>query len=87
MWYKSEAATSPKVVDNTSSKKWVYVRKNIVTEQRKDETADKTYTVYVYDECKIPKDVYDMFEQQHIDSDRISDIEEVITEIIGGGIV
>ena len=35
----------------------------------------------------IPKDVYSIFETQLSDEARLADIEEVITEILGGGLV
>ena len=87
MWYKAESTVKPDPIDSTSSRKWVYVRKNITSESRTDETSNETTTIFVFDECKIPKDVYTIFEQQAIDTARISDIEEAITELIGGGLV
>lgn len=83
MWYKSESTTKPEIIDSTSSKVYVYVRKNIQEIEREEEGRN-TYTVYVYDETKIPKEVYSIFENQMIADTRIADIEEVITEIIGG---
>ena len=83
MWYKSESTARPEIVDSTSSKVYVYVRKNIEEVEREDEEGN-TYIVYVYDETKIPKEVYSIFEGQMIADSRIADIEEVITEIIGG---
>ena len=83
MWYKSESTARPEIVDSTSSKVYVYVRKNIEEVEREDEQGN-TYIVYVYDETKIPKEVYSIFEGQMIADSRIADIEEVITEIIGG---
>ena len=84
MWYKSESTTKPEIVDSTSSKIYVYVRKNIQEIEREDEQTGNKYIVYVYDETKIPKDVYSIFENQMQSDLRIADIEEVITEIIGG---
>lgn len=84
MWYKSESTARPELIDTTSSKVYVYVRKNIEEVERQDEQTGETYIVYVYDETKIPKDVYVIFENQMLADSRIADIEEVITEIIGG---
>ena len=86
MWYKSESTARPEIVDSTSSKVYVYVRKNIEEVEREDEEGN-TYIVYVYDETKIPKEVYSIFEGQMIADSRIADIEEVITEIIGGDLL
>lgn len=80
MWYKSESNARPEMVDSNSSKKYVYVRKNITEIRRDDET------LYEYDEAKIPKEVYDIFQSQSEANDRLDDIEEAITDIIGGGL-
>ena len=83
MWYKSESTAYPELIDTTSSKVYVYVRKNVEEVEREDEEGNK-YTVYVYDEMKVPKEVYGIFENQILADSRLADIEEVITEIIGG---
>lgn len=86
MWYTGESTVYPQLIDTTSSKKWVYVRKNVKEESRTDE-AGGHYTVWTFDETMIPKDVYSIFESQVNDEARLADIEEVITEIIGGGLI
>ena len=60
MWYKAESSELPSTIDDTSSRVYVYVRKNINVEQRTDESGE-IITVYVYDEIKIPKEVYEIF--------------------------
>lgn len=84
MWYKSESTTRPDAVNTTMSKKYVYLRKNIHEETREYESG-ATYTVFVYDECKIPKDVYVLVQNQNVSDSRLDDIEEVLADIIGGG--
>lgn len=37
-WYYAEGRDRPLVTDETSSKKWVYVRRNIEEFEREDET-------------------------------------------------
>ena len=86
MWYKSESTAYPELIDTTSSKVYVYVRKNVEEVEREDEEGNK-YTVYVYDEMKVPKEVYGIFENQILADSRLADIEEVITEIIGGDLL
>jgi hypothetical protein len=49
MWYKAESSELPSTIDDTSSRVYVYVRKNINVEQRTDESGE-IITVYVYDE-------------------------------------
>lgn len=84
MWYKAESMTLPTIIDDTSSRVYVYVRKNINVEQRIDESGE-TITVYVYDEIKIPKEVYEIFNLESGNERRISDIEDVLADILFGG--
>ncbi len=81
MWYQSESNIKPTRIDDTSSKVYTYVRRNITETQREDET------VYTYDECKIPKEVYGIFESQAEADSRLADVEATIAEIVGGGLV
>lgn len=81
MWKESQSTVMPELVDNTSSNKYVYVRRNI----REINTEDNG-VLYIYEEYKIPKDVYEIFKNQMDVSTRVDDIEETITEIIGGGL-
>ena len=81
MWYKAYSTAAPVLLDTTSSKKYVYVRKNVTEYTTEDEM-----TGYEYDEMKIPKEVYGIFEQNILSESRIADIEDAIAEIIGGGL-
>ena len=49
---KSQSTVKPELVATTSSKKFVYIRQNII-EIQKDDT-----TFYDYDEAKLTKDEY-----------------------------
>ena len=84
MWYKAESSNIPVIIDKTSSRNYVYVRKNIVAEERTDETGISE-TLYVYDEIKLPKDVYEIFKMETDNSERLTDVEEVIADLIFGG--
>lgn len=53
MWYKSQSAIKPDVEDSTSSKVYVYLRRNI--EQITGENGEALYT---YEEQIIPKADY-----------------------------
>lgn len=85
MWYKAESTEQPVIIDSTSSKKWVYVRKNIQKEEREDELSG-TYEVYTFDEQKVSKDVWGIFEQEKSNEERLNDVEDVLAELIGGDI-
>lgn len=80
MWYTSYCGDErPQRVEANISKKWVYVRRNIERYQVSDEAYG-----YRYEEIKIPKEIYDIFVAQESAESRIADIEEAITEIVGG---
>ena len=81
MWYKSQSGAKPKTVDNDSSRVYVYVRKNII-----EKTMEDGSTFFEYDEIKVPKEIFDIFLSQAESDERLSEIENVIAEIIGGDI-
>ncbi|MBR3518215.1 MAG: hypothetical protein IKO10_18070 [Lachnospiraceae bacterium] len=68
MWRKAENTIRPEAVEQ--GKSVVYIRKNITEEQR--EVDGETVTVYVYDEMKLPKELYPVFEQQQADIDYLT---------------
>ena len=63
MWYYAEGKERPAIVDETFSKKWVYIRRNIEEFEREDET-DPTIKekFYKWEEKKIPKENYPIYE-------------------------
>lgn len=78
---RSESTISPPLIDTISSKKVVYIRKDIVEGQRTDELTGETCTYYEYDEAKIPKAEYEKYlremeswesQQQRADIDYIA---------------
>lgn len=85
MWYKSESNMKPAIIDKTSSKKYVYVRRNV--EMVEIEREDVVNTIYSYEEMKVPKEAYGIIETQINQEDRLNDIEFAITELIGGNSV
>ena len=74
MWYKTEGGVRPKEVDETISDTSVFLRKNIEEVQR--EVEGEIVTVFVYDELKMPKELYPVFEQQQADIDYLTMIVE-----------
>lgn len=83
MWYKSESNIKPDTIDVGSSQVYVYVRKNITETVRENEETSEV--IWTYDEARIPKDIYDIFKTQEKNTQDISDIEEVVAEILYGG--
>ena len=96
VWYMAESTVFPKLIDSSSSKKWVYVRRNVKKCERENEQGIKE-TFYSFEEQKVPKDVWGIFEktmqndEKIIENDvkiaeadlRIADVEEAITELYG----
>ena len=68
-WYKSESDTRPELVDETSSRDVTYIRKNIREEVREDMGEERT--VYTYDECKLSKDAYMLYQQNETNAANI----------------
>ena len=86
MWYKAESSELPLTIDDTSSQVYVYVRKNISAEQRTAENGE-TETIYVWDEAKVPKEIFDIFKAQTESEARIADVEDVLADILGGDLL
>ena len=57
-YVKSSSSVKPDLIDTTSSKTTVYVRQNIVENQRTDEMSGETSTFYEYQEAKLTKEEY-----------------------------
>lgn len=66
MWYKSNSTVRPITPDTTSSQYYVYLRKNIEQIETEDEGGN-TYIMYEYDELKIPKEMYPLYEAEQKD--------------------
>ena len=74
---KSESTIKPELIDTTSSKTTVYLRKNIIEKERMDkETGDFT-TCYEYDEAKLTKEEY----QEYLKELEIIDIQKQRADI------
>ena len=77
---KSQSSIKPELVDTTSSKTTVYLRKNIVEVERTsidefDESASATF--YEYDEAKLTKEEY----QEYLKELEIIDIQQQRADI------
>ena len=60
-WYYAESGVEPAEVDMESSKVYNYVRRNI---HKESETVDgELLTKWVYEECKVLKESWGMYEQ------------------------
>ena len=80
MWNEIMSNKELKLADTESSSSYVYLRK------LKEKYYDSVYDteMYIYSECKVPKDVYEMFMSLNTVEDRLDDVEEILASMIGG---
>lgn len=76
-YIKSESTIKPELVDTTSSKKYVYLRKDIIETQKTDEISNETTTLYEYQEAKLTKQEY----QEYLAELSIIDIQQQRADI------
>ena len=77
-FYKCRSSRKPSAADEVSSAKYVYITRNVKKVETEEETG------YEYEECRIPKDVYEFVKALDSTEARINDIEDVIADMIGG---
>ena len=61
-WYKAFSRELPKELDKTSSKVYNYVRQKIEEKTITDDTSGEEIQIYEYDEAKISKKDWDLYE-------------------------
>lgn len=61
MWYNVESTTQPSMIDTTTSRNWIYVRKDIHTEEREDEVTGEKMAVWVWKEIKIARENWELY--------------------------
>lgn len=80
-YIKSQSSVKPELIDSTSSKKYVYLRKNITEISRVDENTNESIYFYEYDEAKLTPEQYERYlkelsiidvQQQRADIDYIA---------------
>ena len=76
-YIKSQSSIKPELIDTTSSKTTVYLRKNIIEVERTSENDDTTTIFYKYDEAKLTKEEY----QEYLKELEIIDIQQQRADI------
>lgn len=76
---KSQSSVYPELIDTTSSKKCVYLRKNVVEKQSEDMNGE-IYTYYEYDEAKLIKEEYEQYLVEMNSAETLEDIEGLKAE-------
>lgn len=91
MWYEVEngSASHPSDVDSTSSRKYVYVRRNITfVEEVKDGEKITIPAHYRWEEMKIPREIWEICEKTLSHDTALDDVYAALTElaemIVGG---
>ena len=79
-YYRVTSNDYPQLVDIISSSTTVYLRKNITSEGVENPETKETHTEYHYDEAAISKDEYITLLHE-----QISDVEEVLADMLYGG--
>lgn len=60
-WYNVKSTVRPEDEDTVTSKKYNYIRRNIT--EATEEIEGETVTYYEYEECKVPKESWGMYEE------------------------
>ena len=77
---KSQSSVKPDLVDTTSSKSTVYLRKNIVEVEKTNENDDTSATFYEYDEAKLSKEEYQEYLKELDATNTLQTIEDLKAE-------
>lgn len=75
-YIKSQSAIPPDLIDTESSKKYVYIRKNVIEKQGYGVDGEE-YAYYEYDESKLTKEQY----EQYIAELSVADIQQQRADI------
>ena len=78
-YIKSQSSVYPTLIDTTSSKKYVYLRQNVV-EKQTEETDEETHIYYEYDEAKLTKEEYEQYLKEINSTETLESIENLKAE-------
>lgn len=89
-FYNSESSVKPAELDETSSKKVVYIRKNITQttrtvkkdqESEDENVTESSYTVYTYEEAKVSKEDYELYKTEILKDIEISGLKDQVSSL------
>jgi len=82
MWYEVEfGSEKPDQIDNTSSKVYVYVRKDLEETERIDEMTGETIKFWKGLEQKIKKEDWEIYRELIKSESDITDLQEALVEL------
>ena len=77
---KSQSSIKPDLIDTTSSKKYVYLRQNVVEINSKDEQSGEDRSYFEYDEAKLTKEEYEQYLMEMNSTETLESIENLKAE-------
>ena len=77
---KSQSSIKPDLIDTTSSKKYVYLRQNVVEVNSKDEQSGEDRSYFEYDEAKLTKEEYEQYLMEMNSTETLESIENLKAE-------
>lgn len=77
---KSQSSIKPDLIDTTSSKKYVYLRQNVVEVNSTDEQSGEYRSYFEYDEAKLTKGEYEEYLKELNNNRTIESIEDLKLE-------
>lgn len=79
MWVRSENGDGirPPEVDDTSSKQYVYVRRNLALVEGTDEVPEH----WEWDELRVPRDSWESWEQSDMNAEAMADLSGLASDI------
>ena len=77
---KSQSSIKPDLIDTTSSKKYVYLRQNIVEVNSTNEQSGEDRSYFEYDEAKLTKEEYEEYSKELNNNRTIESIENLKVE-------
>ena len=80
-FYKSESSVKPLELDEISSKKVVYIRKNIVEIARTSKEDNNSYKMYTYEEAKVSKKDYELYKTEILKDIEISGLKDQVSSL------
>ena len=77
---KSQSSIKPDLIDTTSSKKYIYLRQNVVEINSKDEQSGEDRSYFEYDEAKLTKEEYEQYLMEMNSTETLESIENLKAE-------
>ena len=77
---KSQSSIKPDLIDTTSSKKYVYLRQNVVKINSTDEQSGEDISYFEYDEAKLTRSEYEEYSKELNNNRTIESIEDLKVE-------